>query len=296
MKLSFMLIVALLQCEVMALFPVTIIGYLPKQEAITKHSDPRFDRKENSYYYDYNKNSTLILTLYDGFKYKIIISKHATENFDEFTVSFGSFSINRDKSYSFSDVPTGIEFSAYKSGDSLKFARGWTLMQGVTDEGFGYDLDQQCYLEDLAETQRFEQRDSYPSVNSGVYVYNPDSFADSFVMLNLKPDHVFEFHVLDVPISSGRWRQYNAEIILSDSCLNKELKLIVDNKQLICSFMPGNLIGTELYLKEPVKNQPTSAKRNTNRALMPIGLIVLISLGSWIVIYLKRKTRQTTHH
>lgn len=288
MKLSFILLFALLQCELISLFPTVIIGYPSEKNTTTKYNDPRFDRKENSYYYVYNKNSSLRLTLYDGFKYKITIVKWFIENPYEATISFGSYSINRDKSYTFSDIPTGIEFRAYKSGDSLKLAEKITL-KGDMELRFNDDIDQRYYLEELAKIQKIKLRDSCPDFKCGVYLAG----SDSMVMLNLRPDHVFEFHVFDVPLSSGRWRQHNAEIILSDSCLNKEMKLIVDKEQLICSFMPGNLTGTELYLKEPVKtlssNRPTSS--NTNRAWIYIGIIGLFSLGSLIVIRRKRKTK-----
>lgn len=296
MKLSFVLIVALLQCELVSSLPMIEIDDRVEQKTTTEYHDSRFDRKGNPYYYAHIKNSSLILTLYVGFKYKIEIAKDLTDDIRfATTISFGSYSINRDKSYSFLDVPTGIKFRASKSGDSLKFARGITLKHRGTDVDFEYDLDQEFYLKQLAKIQRYKQRDSCPDFKYGVYLAG----SDSLVMLNLKHDNAYELQVFDVPLSSGRWRQHNAEIILSDSCLNKELKLIVDNDHLIGSFMPGNLIGTKLYLKEPVKtlssNQPTSGNRN--RAWwISIGLIVLFSLGSWIAIRRKCKTKQTTHH
>lgn len=296
MKLSFMVLFTFLQCVFLS--PFQIIGN-PLEQKTAKQIAPGYHLKKPFYYY-YNENSDLYLTLYDEFKYELRISKRLSfreefiANFVENTISFGHFTINRDKSYTFRDIPTGIEFRAYKTGDSLKLAEK-IMMKGYMEAESDDDIDQRYYLKELAKIQKIELRDSCPDVNCGVYLSN----LDSLVMLNLKHDNAYELQVFDVPLSSGRWRQHNAEIILSDSCLNKEMKLIVDNDHLIGSFMPGNLIGTKLYLKEPVKtlssNQPTSGNRN--RAWwISIGLIVLFSLGSWIAICRKCKTKQTTHH
>lgn len=295
MKLSFMVLFTFLQCVFLS--PFQIIGN-PLEQKTAKQDDSNIEK--SFYYYSYNKKSSLYLAIYDGFKYDMVISKWLTEDIlFEFSISFGSFSINSDKSYTFRDIPTGIEFRAYKTGDSLKLTERITL-KGDPEWRSDDDIDpqhylKQQYLKELAKIQKIELRDSCPDVNCGVYLSN----LDSLVLLNLKPDNEFEIHLWDLPLSSGRWRQHNAEIILSDSCLNKEMKLIVDNDHLIGSFMPGNLIGTKLYLKEPVKtlssNQPTSGNRN--RAWwISIGLIVLFSLGSWIAICRKCKTKQTTHH
>lgn len=289
-----MLIIALLQCVFLSSFYINADPL--EQKTIQENDSPA---QKPFYYYCYNDKSELYLNFYDGYKYKLSISKWLTDDIIyEIPISFGHFTINKDKSYTLKDVPTGIELRAYKSGDSLKLAER-IMMKGDMETESDDDIDQRYYLESLAKIQKFELGNSCPAVNTGVYFHN----ADAFLKLNLKPDTEYEFYVLDVPISSGRWRQRNAEIILSDSSLNKELRLIVDKDHLICSLMPGYLIGTELYLKEPDKsldpstsdqthNPLTINNRNTNIAWLSIGLVMLIALGSWIVIYRKRKIRQ----
>lgn len=290
MKLLIMSIIVLLQCVSLSSFYIMAD---PLEQKTTKKNDYPL----KLFYYYYNDKSDLYLNFYDGYKYKLSISKWLTDDIVyEIPISFGHFTINKDKSYTLKDVPTGIELRAYKSGDSLKLAER-IMMKGDMETESDDDIDQGYYLKNLAKIQKFELGNSCPAVNTGVYLHN----ADAFLKLNLKPDNEYEFHVLDVPISSGRWRQRNEEIILSDSSLNKELKLIVDKEHLICSFMPGYLIGTELYLKEPDQtpslsisdqtlNPSTSGKSNAKRALIPIGLIVLIALGSWIVLSRKRRS------
>lgn len=292
MRISLMLIIALLQCVFLSSF--YIIADPLEQKTIQEND---YHPHKAIFYYYYNDKSELYLNFYDGYKYKLSISKWLTDDIIyEIPISFGHYTINKDKSCTLKDVPTGIELRAYKSGDSLKLAERIMMKEDMETESDD-DINQRYYLENLAKIQKFELGNTCPAVNTGVYLHN----ADAFLMLNLKPDNEYEFYVLDVPISSGRWRQRNAEIILSDSTLNKELKLIVDKEHLICSFMPGYLIGTELYLKEPDQtpspsisdqtlNPSTSDKSNAKRALIPIGLIVLIALGSWIVLSRKRRS------
>ena len=285
MKLSIIIIFTLLPS---AFSPFQISANPLEQKTTQENTYP-----QKPFYYFYCNESVLYLNFYNGCKYKLSISKWLTDDIIcEITFSFGRFTVNDDQYYTFRDFPTGIEFRASKSGDSLMLAER-IMMKGDMEAELDNDINQRYYLENLAKIQKIELRDSCPVVNSGIYLHN----TDAFLMLNLKSDNEYEFQVLDVPISSGHWYQRNAEIILSDSTLNKEFKLIVDKDHLICSFMPGYLIGTELYLKEPdpTLNPSTSDKSEVKRVLIPIVLIVLLSLGSLVMVRRKRKARQTTH-